>query len=104
MKIGDMRQRATDIALEAYHKWNEVTGYPPTGTSYDYELQGVMEEAAGNIVDMVDADEATCLRTALADILVVVNASIENTAIECHVRVIVTQALFGKGDRVTLAK
>lgn len=96
----DMRQRATDIALEAYHKWNEVTGYPPTGTSYDYELQGVMEEVAGNIVDMVDAD-AIRLRTALGDILVAVNAADEFGFILRRVREIATRELFGKGDQVT---
>ena len=45
----------------------------------------------------------TSLRIDLGEILVVVNAATENTAIECHVRVIATQAMYGKGDRVTLA-
>lgn len=46
------------------------------------------------------ADETDRLRIVLANILVEVNASSENTAIECRVRVIATRALLGKSDRV----
>jgi hypothetical protein len=53
-------------------------------------------------VDIAWQGEATRLRTALGDILKVVNASTLQGPVVCEVRVIATDALQGKGDRVTL--
>jgi len=46
--------------------------------------------------------EATRLRTALEEILRVVNSQKENTAGECHIREIVTLTIYGKSDKITL--
>lgn len=62
------------------------------------ELKRRTELERQRTLDTAWQREASCLRTALGEILEVVNKSTENTAIECHVRVIATQVLYGKGE------
>lgn len=44
MTIGKVHD-AERFALTEFDKWNDVTGFVATGTSYYYELQSVIEDA-----------------------------------------------------------
>lgn len=62
------------------------------------ELEAIEEVRQLDKANALLRTEADHLRTALADIMVVINASTGRaTAIEYQVRVIVTRALLGKG-------
>lgn len=70
------------------------------GLTRERELRAELERR--RTIDIAWQAEAARLRTALGEILVVVNAAVEQPPAVCQVRVIATDALLGKGDRVTL--
>jgi hypothetical protein len=44
-RAGDFMEERKRIALDLFHKWNDVTGFVCDGTSYEGEIESIIEDA-----------------------------------------------------------